>query len=226
MSRPLVSVVMAVKDGERYISQAIDSVFAQTLQNYELVVVDGGSVDGSVGIARSYDGVRVVAQRGSGFAGAWNEGIAMTRGELVAFLDSDDCWVPHKLEAQVGLLETRPEAACAVGLARFFLEPGHRPPPGFRPSLLKGEFVAYMPGALLARRELFEKTIGPFRTDQAIANDIDWFARLKDAGITCAVLPEVVIRKRIHGHNLSLSAPADYNRELVEVLRESVGRTR
>jgi glycosyltransferase involved in cell wall biosynthesis len=217
---------MAIKDGERYVAEAIESVLAQTLRERELVVIDGGSVDASARIARSYEGVRVVGQRGTGFAGAWNEGIALAHGELVAFLDSDDRWAPRKLEAQVGLLEARADAACAVGLVSFFLEPGHRPPPGFRPNLLEGEFVAYMPGALLAHRELFETTIGPFRTDQTIANDIDWFARLKDAGITCAVLPEVVIYKRIHGGNLSLSAPADYNRELVALLRDSVARTR
>ena len=99
--RPLVSIVMAVKDGERFIAQGLDSIRAQTYERHETLVVDGASQDRSVEIAQRYSQVRVIPQTGTGFSGAWNEGIEAARGDLIAILDSDDVWEPRKLERQV-----------------------------------------------------------------------------------------------------------------------------
>ena len=150
-SAPLVSVVMATRNAERFLSQALDSVAAQTYEPLELIVVDKSSADGSVEIAESY-GARCVQQRGSGYAGAWNEGIELAQGALISLLDSDDFWVPEKTAAQVRLLTERPELDYVIGRARFFIEPGYPPPPGVRPELLEGLHVAPMPGVLMARR--------------------------------------------------------------------------
>jgi glycosyltransferase involved in cell wall biosynthesis len=221
--QPLVSVVMAVKNGEPYLAEVLESIRAQTYSRHETIVVDGGSTDGSVETARGFPDVRCIRQAGTGFCGAWNEGIAIARGEVFAILDSDDRWEPRKLETQVDLLRRRPELDYVVGRARFFLEPGLAPPPGLRPELLEGDHVAYMPGALLARRSVFE-TVGDFDTGFAIASDIEWFARVKDAGLAHAVVPEVVIHKRVHDRNLSHFQAQDLNRQIVRLLRESVAR--
>jgi glycosyltransferase involved in cell wall biosynthesis len=214
---------MPVKNGEPYLDQAIESVLGQTRTPHELVVVDGGSTDGSVEIARSYPGVRCLEQAGSGFAGGWNEGVAAAAGELLAFIDSDDLWEPDKLEKQVALLDARPEVDYVISRVRFFLEPGHACPPGFRPELLEGDHVANMPSALLVRRSAFD-AVGPFRTDLTIANDIDWFARAKDAPLTLATVPEVLVHKRVHDTNLSYTTADCLNKELLGLLRQSVTR--
>jgi glycosyltransferase involved in cell wall biosynthesis len=223
--RPLISVILPVMDGERWLGEAIESVLAQSYPRLELVVVDGGSSDRSAEIARSYAEVTYVEQEGTGLAQAWNQAVEVSKGELIAFADGDDRWMPGKLDAQTELLEQRPELAGAIGLVRFFLTPGGTPPPGMRPELLEGEHVALLPGALLVRRELFD-SIGDFDTSYEIAIDVDWFARLKDAGFELAPVAQVVLEKRFHSSNLSLSQPDLYHREMVRAMRDSAARQR
>jgi glycosyltransferase involved in cell wall biosynthesis len=222
---PLVSVVIPVKNGARFLPDALGDVAAQTYPHHEIVVVDGRSTDGSAEIARSFPGVRCVEQEGDGFPDAWNIGIEAARGELIAFLDSDDRWLPRKLEAQVGALARDPQADFAICHVRFFLEPGKPCPPGFDPKLLERDHVANMPSALLARRSVFE-TIGNFPTDFDIASDIDWFARLKDSDLGRLVVPETLVKKRVHDSNLSYFAASAMPRELLRILRDSVARQR
>jgi|GraSoiStandDraft_5_1057265.scaffolds.fasta_scaffold166287_2 glycosyltransferase involved in cell wall biosynthesis len=221
--RPLVSVIVPVKDGERFLAQALDDVCAQTYPSVELIVVDGHSSDRSADIARSFPGVRCITQERSGFADAWNEGIDAASGALIAFLDSDDRWRPQKLDKQVAALEGDPGADYAITRARFFLELGAALPPGFRPSLLEGDYVANMPSALLARRRAFE-TVGAFPTHLSIAGDVEWFARLKDSGLRGVVVEEALVEKRVHDANLSYFSASNFNSELLQLLRESIAR--
>ncbi len=220
------SLVMAVRDGARFLALALDSVQAQTRPPDEIVVVDGGSQDDSVAIASSYPHVRVVQQqRQGGFAGAWDEGIALTTGDAVALLDSDDVWAPRKLEWQVAMLDARPELGYVVGKVRHFLEPGFALPASFRPEILEVERVAPMPGAVLVRRAALD-AVGPWASSYAIAADIDWFARAKDLLGPPGVVDELVISKRVHDTNLSLFAAQELNVEILALLRESVARRR
>lgn len=228
MSRwnPLVSVVIAVRNGARFLGQAIESVQAQTYTHLEIVVVDGASTDESARIAASYRGVRCIQQaERTGFAGAWNEGIAASRGDLIAILDSDDVWEPEKLERQVDVLRHRSEVDYVIAQMRFLTEPGVSLPAQFDPTLLGSAHVANMPSALLIRREALEK-VGTFRTDLAIASDIDWFARAKDLPLTRHVVPEVLLYKRVHDANLSYGSTQMLSRELPELLRRSIRRRR
>lgn len=225
LDRPLVSVIIPVRNAQRFLPQALADVAAQTYDNHEILVVDGRSTDRTVEIAGAFRGVRLLDQPGDGFADAWNIGIGAARGELIAFLDSDDRWVPDKLEAQVELLRSDPGVAYVVTHMRFFLEPGKEPPPGFRPELLDTDHVANMPSALLVRRSVFDQ-IGLFPTDYEIANDIEWFARLKDSGLGRAVIPEVMVHKRVHDTNVSYFAAQNLSSELLRLLRQSVARQR
>jgi glycosyltransferase involved in cell wall biosynthesis len=224
-AQPLVTVVVATLDAERFLADALDSVRAQTYEHYEAVVVDGGSTDGTSAVAAAYPFVRWLLQPGRGFADAWNAGIAAARGEYVAFLDSDDAWLPRKLEAQVAALEARPALSYVLGHVRFVLEPGCEPPPAFRRELLDGTRAAPMPGTLLARRAVFGD-VGVFGTTWSIASDIDWFARLKDRGLAHDVVPEAITVKRVHDRNLSYFAAGALNPELLRLLKDSLERRR
>lgn len=223
-SSPLVSIVIPVKDGEAYLAEALESVVAQDYKPREVLVVDGGSIDRSREIAASFGGVRIVDQRGTGLAGAWNEGIEAANGDLIALLDSDDRWLPGKLSRQAELLERDPELGYAICRVRFFLEPGHPVPPGFRPELLEGDHVARMPGALLARRAIFDE-VGGFHESYGVSADLDWFVRLKDARIAVGRVDEVLLEKRVHSSNLSLNSP-EYAPQMLRSLRQSVERMR
>jgi glycosyltransferase involved in cell wall biosynthesis len=221
--RPSISVILPVKDGETWLGEAIDGVVSQAYPRLELIVIDGHSTDRSGEIARSYPEVTYVEQDGIGLARAWNQGLELCTGELIAFADGDDRWTPGKLDAQVELLQQRPELAGAIGMVSFFLTPGGTPPPGMRPHLLEGEYVGLLPGALLVRRDVFDQ-IGVFDTSYEIAIDVDWFARLKDAGLELAPVPQLVLEKRFHSANLSLAQPDLYHREMVRAMRDSAAR--
>jgi glycosyltransferase involved in cell wall biosynthesis len=218
-----ISVILPVRNGQPFLARAIESILEQTRPPAELIVVDGGSTDGSAELAGSYDAVTVIAQTGDGLSQAWNQGVEASSGELIAFLDSDDYWLPGKLEAQAGLLEREPGLDGALGRARFVLAEGMEAPPGFRMHLLEGDHVARMPGTLLIRREVFDR-IGMFDTSYRVAMDVDWFARLKDAGVELEVLGEVVLVKRFHPGNLSHSDAEAYGREMVRAMRDSAAR--
>jgi glycosyltransferase involved in cell wall biosynthesis len=222
-----ITVVMAVKNAAAYLADALDSVVRQTHAPHEVILVDAASTDDTHAIAARYAGVRVIQESGRGYASAWNDGIRASTGDAVALLDSDDRWVAEKLQWQADALAAEPEADCVIGHITFFAEPGRALPPSFRPELLDRPHVGYVPGALLARRRLFD-TIGLFEPDWVVANDVDWFARLKDHGARVVILPQVVLEKRVHDRNLSyLSARTSIiNTEIIRALRRSIHRQR
>jgi glycosyltransferase involved in cell wall biosynthesis len=127
-SAPLVSVVMIFLDAERFISEAIESVLAQTYENWELLLVDDGSTDGSTAIARRFADsqpgrMRCLEHPGHenrGMSAARNLGIRNARGELVALIDSDDVWLPEKLAEQVRILEEQPQASMVYGRSEYW----------------------------------------------------------------------------------------------------------
>lgn len=215
-----VSVVMAVRDGERYLDEALASVRAQTVAPFEVLLVDGGSRDGTRAIA-ARAGARVLDQEGDTLADAYNTGIAAARGEVVAFLSHDDVWLPRKLELQLARLGSVDACVCH---AEFFLEPGSEPPPGFRPELLGVPRPVRIMEALAARRSLFER-VGGLRPAVSPADDVDWFARAQDLGHPIALLPETLLRKRVHAGSTAHTSPTA-PAALVRLLRDSVKRKR
>ncbi|PLW81511.1 hypothetical protein CWI75_14840 [Kineobactrum sediminis] len=105
-SEPLVSVVIPAFNCDGCLSRAIKSVLEQTYTHFQCIVVDDGSTDDTAAVAASYGGnVKLVRQENSGVSSARNTGIEHASGELIAFLDADDCWHPSKLEKQVQLLQ-------------------------------------------------------------------------------------------------------------------------
>ena len=122
-AKPLVSCIIIFLNQEQFIQEAIDSVFAQTYDNWELFLVDDGSTDGSTEIARQYaqqfpEKVRYLEHDGHqnlGKSASRNLGINNAKGEYISYLDGDDVWLPHKLERQVEILESQPEAVMVYG---------------------------------------------------------------------------------------------------------------
>lgn len=227
MSLPTVSVIIATRNASRYLAECLDSVAAQTRAPLEIVVVDAASTDDTVEIAGRYANTIIVQQDGLGFARAWNQGIAASRGDYVAFIDSDDRWTKDKLALQGSLLDADDALEGVIGRVRFFVEPGEVPPSGWRDRILQGDHVAHMPGVLLARPRLFDK-LGTWGTDWQIASDIDWFVKLKDSGLPVGVVDTLLLEKRVHSSNLSLVTATDrvYPDELLKLLRDSIQRKR
>ncbi|MFE1744117.1 glycosyltransferase [Coleofasciculus sp. H7-2] len=221
---PLVSVIIVVKNGERYLTRAIESILAQTYEPYEIIVVDGQSIDNTENIAKSFQQVRYVRQTTQGIADAYNQGIDSARGEFIAFLSHDDTWTPNKLSTQVSYMIQHPEIQYTVAKVKFFLEEGHSIPPGFRPELLEGEHIGCIMETLVARKTLFE-AIGKLNPEFTVAEDVDWFSRAKDNNISMTVMAEVLLHKHIHNTNLSLNSAVN-NQNLLKIMKQSIERKR
>src|SRR5215831_6380211 len=102
MSTPAISVVIPARNADLFITETLESVFAQTFRDLEVVVVDDGSTDQTAAKVGGFGyAVRLLQGRGEGAAKARNSGVAASRGEWIAFLDADDVWAPSKLEHQL-----------------------------------------------------------------------------------------------------------------------------
>jgi glycosyltransferase involved in cell wall biosynthesis len=221
-SKPLVSVIVAVRNGERFIASAIQSILDQDYRPVEILVVDGRSEDRTAAIARSFTEVCFLVQRSRGIADAYNTGIEAARGEFVSFLSHDDIWLPQKLSLQVNYLLEHPDIQYTIAMMKYFREPGHEIPQGFRTELLERPHVGRIMETLLARRSLFA-AIGGFDSAMALAEDADWYARASDGGVPMAVIPEVLLHKRLHDRNAASDAQTSC-RELLKALKRSIDR--
>jgi glycosyltransferase involved in cell wall biosynthesis len=191
MIAPSVSVVIPAYNAAWCVPRAIDSVLAQTCQDFEVLVIDDGSRDATGEIAAAYGSpVRVVSKSNGGLSSARNTGIRMARGALVAFLDADDWWLPAKLARQTALMQARPELAFCSTAARL-VDPHGSPIGEWRchacgRSTLEAIFAAnaYVAGsgsAVMARREALLEA-GGFDEGLASLEDIDMWMRLAAVG--------------------------------------------
>ena len=180
-NKPLVTVITIFLNAERFIEEAIESVFAQSYDEWELLLVDDGSTDASSQIALRYaeqypNKVRYFEHAGhenKGISASQNLGIGEARGDYIAFLDADDVWTTEKLKQQVGILESHTEAAMVYGRTQYWyswtrkaedarrdllIEPGVRPntlvhPPALLVGFLRQEIPVPCPSDVMVRRD-------------------------------------------------------------------------
>jgi len=220
-----VSVVIPVFDGEKYLAAAIESILGQTVPPAAIIVVDDGSSDGSRAVAESFgSSVRCIARTHAGGAATLNHGIEVVATELIAFLDADDLWLPTKLEAQLAELAARPEIDLVFGHVQQFLSPDLTPERAARLICPTEPQPGRYASALLARRAVFD-LVGLLATDLRTGWFIDWSMRAVDLGVRHVMLPEVVVKRRIHGQNLGLR-DKDGRVDYLEVLKRVVERRR
>ncbi|HEV7766894.1 MAG TPA: glycosyltransferase family A protein [Thermoanaerobaculia bacterium] len=218
----LVSVIVPIHNGERFLEAALDSVAAQTYEAIEVIVVDDGSTDKGAAIAADR-GIKVVVQRQRGAGAARNAGIDVARGEILAFLDQDDLWLPTKLQRQVEILTTHPDRICLANQS-YFLEPGVAPPAWFgKPVLLGVDHAGWAPSCLAVRRTVFDR-IGRFDERLHHISDVDWFSRAAQLGVAIEIPPETLVHRRIHAANDS-GSPGAMN-EFFTILRGAAKRKR
>ncbi len=224
MKTPLVSVIVPVHNGERFLAAALQSIFQQDYSPLDVIVVDDGSTDGSRAIAESFEGVRYLFQVQQGAAAARNAGVHAARGELVAFLDADDLWTRNKLRVQVEFMRHHPEIGFTLAQEEIFFEPGANLPSGYKRELVEREHTGYLPGTLLARKCVFDE-VGLFDPRYQLTDDADWLIRARDAGIASAILPERLLLKRVHSSNISSNREAIPS-EMLSILKRSIERRR
>ncbi len=216
-----IAVVIPVRDGARYLGEALTSVQAQTLRAAEVVVVDDGSADDSGALAAAVPGVRVVTQQPQGAGPARNLGVAATRAPLIAFLDADDVWLPTALRS---LTDALGPADLVRGLVTHFVSPDLPEHAAARRVVPVDPLPGLMPGGMVITRTAFA-AVGPFRADLAVGEFVDWYARATDAGLRIAELDAVVLRRRVHARNTGTVRSAA-RADLTRAVRDTLARRR
>jgi len=206
---PLVSVVIPCYNQAHFLSEAIESVLAQSHPNFEIIVVDDGSTDDTSEVAGCYPKVRLLRQENQGLAAARNSGLALAAGEYVVFLDADDRLLPEGLEASVEYLNARPECAFVSGRYRVIAADGSPLPPRRRQryvakdhylELLRDNYVG-PPVVIMYRRAVFE-SVGGFDTSVSSSADHDMSLRIaRRFPVGCH--RKVVAEYRWYGTNMS-----------------------
>jgi Glycosyl transferase family 2 len=204
---------MAVRNGDAYLAEAIESVRSQVFSDLELIVVDDGSTDSTPEILDAArledDRIRVLAQAPSGVSQARNRGCEAARGRYLAILDADDVALPERLALQVTHLDSRPDVAAVGGAGFLVAEDGReigaaRYPtdPTETEALLASGRTPMMHSAATIRTDAFRATSG-YRTPMEPAEDYDLWLRLAEDGLL-ANLSDPVVRYRIHPGQASL----------------------
>lgn len=188
MNNPVVSIIVPVYKNERYLRNCIESVLGQTFQNFEIVLVDDGSPDNCGMICDAYairdERVIVHHKKNEGVSSARNDGMKLARGEYLAFLDSDDYWLPTHLEDIIAGFKTYPEAGI-VATARYNVdENGHKKIFALLSSKKIFEikhFALYSPyvltSTLAIRKDIFN-LLGGFRDKIKRGEDLDFWLRI------------------------------------------------
>ena len=206
---PKVSVIIPVYNSAKYIQTALKSVFNQTYTNYEIIIIDDGSTDDTREQLKPYqDKIRYFYQENQGSAAARNLGIKLAKGELIAFLDSDDYWLlSEKLEKQVSCFQENPSLGCintgwrivdGEGKHIKTVQPWHKAPKLDLETWLKKKCVRT--SAMVFRREWLEK-VGGFDEELRQSHDVDLILRLSLAGCETDWLKEETVCYRQHEEN-------------------------
>lgn len=230
---PKVSVILPVYNASQYLRAAIESVLGQTVTDFELLVIDDGSTDGSISILRDAADrdtrVSFRSRQNRGLVTTLNELIEWSRGEYLARMDADDICRPLRLEKQIGYLDEHPECV-AVGSASLIIDPEgmpicehqyeltHEEIDSAHTSEMVGSRICH-PSVMMRREAIMQ--VGLYDEQYRYAEDLDLFLRLAEIG-TLANLPEVLLSYR---HHLS-SVCYTYTSEQRTVARRAINAAR
>lgn len=210
---PAVSVLLPVYNAEAYVGAAIDSILAQTFQDFELLIFDDGSTDGSLSILRDYEAkdsrIRVFSSpENRGVALAMNDLIEKARGRYIARMDADDICLPERLARQVKFLDSSPDHV-VVGTWVEHMNTRGQPIGIIQTPLhhdeidashLKGHCSIWHPSAMIRASSV--RSVGGYHEDFPPAEDIELWLRLAEIG-KFANIPQVLVRYRLHKGALS-----------------------
>jgi glycosyltransferase involved in cell wall biosynthesis len=221
-----VSIIIPTYNRGWIVKEAIDSVMAQDYRDFELIIVDDGSTDNTPYILDSYrDDIRVFRQQNRGVSAARNRGLAAASGRFIAFLDSDDLWLPQKLKRQVDFFNSTPDA-CICQTEEIWIRNNmrvnpkkrHKKPRGmiFEPSL---SLCLVSPSAVMIRASLFEQ-VGGFDETLPACEDYDLWLRISCRYPVYLIDTPLIIKRG--GHNDQLSASPGLDKFRIASLRKII----
>lgn len=223
----LISCIVPAYNSGKYITETLDSIFAQTYPAIEVIVADDGSTDGTQDIVRTYpQKVKLLTQDNSGPAETRNLGLLAAAGSFIAFLDADDLWVPEKLSKQMSRFENDPALDLCISYTQMFW-PKHLEDEAekYQNYMRSGPIQGYATTTLLAKRYVFDK-IGVFDRHYWFGDATDWFLRVKEAGLKFEMVPEVLTLHRMHETNLTRRRSKASRDEFLAIVKASLDRRR
>lgn len=221
---PLISVVLPVYNGEQYLSEAIDSILAQTFTNFELIMIDDGSTDGSQQILREYERrdarIRVIVRENRGLATTLNDSVDIVRGAWIARMDQDDIALPRRFERQLEWLERTGADIAGSWVQRFGTSDKRvvrlrQTDEAIKMAMLFCSPFAHpsvMMRAALVKRLRYDSTWEK-------AEDYDLWERAAEDGWKMMNVPEVLLLYRIHGAQISTKTASRQQQQGQEIRR-------
>jgi glycosyltransferase involved in cell wall biosynthesis len=209
-----------VCNGERYLRPTLDSILAQTYSPIEVIVVDDGSSDGTRRVAEDCGSrVRYVFQQNGGIGSARNTGIREASGAFVAFLDADDLWLEDKIARQMARFGARLDLDLSVtAFLNFWMPEAAADEERFRGHTISRPLTGYVVPTLLAKRSAFDR-FGLFDPALRYSPGAPWMVSAVAHGAVLEALPDVLMRRRLHGANLSKTASAPSMEGLLHVIK-------
>jgi len=204
---PTVSVIIHTYNNEQFIAETIDSVLKQTYNDYEIIVVDDGSVDGTRDALLPYtQKIRYHYKENGGIASAKNAGIALSKTEYIAFLDHDDLWVPDKLKLQIEYFNKNPQVGLVYAKYTSFRDGKElrtKPDKGYSgwvfKELLSKSFI--QTSTVMVKRECLN-AVGPYDESFSLGDEYDMFLRISKK-FQCGFIDKQLTRYRVHDTNAS-----------------------
>lgn len=219
---PLLSVIIPAYNAADFIPKAVSSIRQQTfLPPTEIIIVDDGSTDNTADIVQQLESnIRYIYQENSSPAAARNRGLRAARGEMIAFLDADDLFPPHKFEIQVKRLQNDPSIDVIQGRIQY----DHMEGAEDRSNPLdEDDAMTYIQiGAAIFRKSVFDR-VGPFDEDLRFSEDHDIFMRLRENNVPLVIINDITLIYRLHAHNMT-NNKTTYDFQLLQVLKKSIDR--
>jgi glycosyltransferase involved in cell wall biosynthesis len=225
LDRCLISVMIPVYNGEAYLGEAIDSVLQQSYRPTEIIVVDDGSTDGTANVALGFgDQIRYEQQSRAGNGAARNRAVQLAAGDLFAFLDADDRFVPGALERLARVLEEDQSLQAVYGHVREFVSPDIDTDALVRLRAPIARIAGCLPTNMLMRRDAFLR-VGQFATHLRVGVTVDWAARADEIGQRKILLDDVLFERRLHGDNNGIRE-RDHRSHYIQVVKAALDRRR
>lgn len=230
-TKPRVSVLMPAYNAEKYIAKAIESILNQTFADFEFLIIDDGSTDGTWDCIRNFaeKDKRIITskhKKNLKICATRNELISLSRGEYIVWQDADDISLPQRIEKQVSLMDGNPAIGISGGYLSFFNESGNLSTRKYaandvdlRKTVFRYSPVA-QPAAIL-RRSLLEKA-GHFDESLTQAEDLDLSLRL-GAISKFSNLQEIILMYRVNGNSITMRALQDNIRQTLTVRKRAAG---
>jgi glycosyltransferase involved in cell wall biosynthesis len=231
MNRPLISIITPSFNRAAMIADAVESVLAQDYPNFEHIIVDGASNDGTLDVLKKYPHLRLVSEPDRGMYDAINKGLALARGDIVAWLNTDDLYPPGAFAAVADAFAAHPDALAISGAAETFANTADGP------HILKTDravddadfwrriIETPVPNGWFFRKSLFEK-IGNFNPGYRLVADREFLIRVALAGIRPIPVASTLYRYRLHEGSATFHAEDSrhpvYGPRRMEVNREDL----